>query len=89
MATKARSCWTTRDEFMKAVDVVNADVKLSRHTTVRFETQYTPVADRIASLAKSIGAQVLRTMYLTDGWRCHHVITVKGFYQARGAQGGR
>jgi hypothetical protein len=68
-------CFVTRDEFMAAVGVVNADVRLSRTTTVRYATRYPLVAERIAGMARRIEATVLATV-TDDGL---HVVTVKGF----------
>lgn len=76
---KAR-CWSTRNEFMDAVGIVNAEIKMVR-TAVRFETKYRLVAERIHSMGRSIGANSVHT--ITDEGL--YVVTVKGFRQTNGA----
>jgi hypothetical protein len=71
---KIVKCWSTRDEFLVAVGVVNAEISQPR-TGLRYETKYRLVAERIESMGRSIGAQTLHT--ITD--EGVHVVTVKGF----------
>jgi hypothetical protein len=71
----APKCFITRDEFLTAVGTVNADITLRGKTTVRYATRYTPIADRIAMMARHSGTKVART--LTDDGL--HVIVIKGF----------
>jgi hypothetical protein len=72
--TGKSGCWTSRDEFLNAVGVVNAEIARTR-TGVKVTTKYSGVADRIDSMARGISAQLLRTR--TDDGTI--VITVKGF----------
>lgn len=72
--TRKSGCWTSRDEFLNAVGVVNAEIAKIR-TGVRIATKYSGVADRIDSMARGIAAKVQRTR--TDDGTI--VITVKGF----------
>ena len=67
-------CWISRGEFMEAVGIVNAEATLIR-ASVRFETKYRLVAERIESMARGIKADALAT--LTD--EGVHIVTVKGF----------
>lgn len=76
----SRQCWTTRDQFLDLVGVVNADIKLSGRYTVRYSTKYTLVATRIRMLAISTASRFLYTV-TDDGT---HVVTVKGFYNGKG-----
>lgn len=73
-AAVAAKCWISRDEFLTAVGVVNAEIERVR-TGVRVVTKYDGVADRIESMARGINARALRTR--TDDGAV--VITVKGF----------
>lgn len=73
---KIRTCWITRNQFLVAVGIVNADITLRGTTTVTYRTKYMLVAERIASLAKSIGCTFQRTI-TEDGT---YVISAKGFY---------
>lgn len=72
-------CWTTRNEFMNAVGIVNAEIKMVR-TAVRFETKYRLVAERIHSMGRSIGANSVHSI-TDDGL---YIVTVKGFRQVKG-----
>lgn len=69
-----RKCFVTRNEFLTAVGTVNADIKLPR-TSAIYSTKYRLVAERIASLGRSIGATVQET--ITDD--VVYVVGVKGF----------
>jgi hypothetical protein len=68
-------CFVTREEFMVSVGIVNATVRMSRRTTVRYETRYAMLATEIEMKARHIGATVQHTV-TDDGL---HVVTIKGF----------
>lgn len=73
-------CWTTREQFVGYVGVVNADVELRGKHTVIYRTKYAQVAERIERLAQTANAKVLATT-TDDGLR---VVRVSGLYNGNG-----
>lgn len=81
----APKCFWTKADFVTAIGTVNAEVEHPRQSPriVIFRTKYAGVAERIESLARTIAADILRTV-TDDGV---YVLRISNLYARKGARG--
>lgn len=79
---KAVPSYCSRDSFLDAIGVVNADVITEgERGGLKVKTTYPGVAERVEGMGKAAGCRVLRTVAENEAkpWLPIYVVTVKGF----------